>query len=262
MPFNAFLCRFKIALAVGALLSLGAPPGTASPDTVTVFAAASLRDALVQIERDFEAATGHDLVVSLAGSSLLARQIQQGAPVDVFISADVAWMDVLQQGGWIDAASRVDLLGNGLVIVGHRADAVAAPAAVLSRVTGHERIAMALVDAVPAGRYGKAALQSLGVWETLRPQVVQGDNVRSALALVARGEAAYGIVYASDAVADPGVHRLADFPPDSHPPIRYPAARVAGRAGNAGRAFLAFLQGPQARLAFEAQGFTVLAGSE
>lgn len=229
-------------------------------ESVTVFAAASLANAMVEVETAFEDATGHDLVVALAGSSALARQIQQGAPADVFISANPGWMDLLEAEALIDPHSRRDLLGNSLVLIAHGAsDPVEISESLdLPAMLGQGRLAMALVEAVPAGIYGRDALTALGLWDGVAPQVAEVDNVRAALALVALGEAPLGIVYATDAVAAPDVTVIGSFPADSHAPIVYPVALVAGSQGVAPEAFLSFLTGPEARAAFEAQGFTVL----
>lgn len=251
------LRRHLAAIACGALVL---PTWPAAAENVTVFAAASMTNALAEIEDRFEAETGHDLTVSLAGSSALARQIRQGAPADVFISANADWMDTLEAEGLIAPDSRFDLLGNAIVLIAHGEGA--APVGIgpdldLAGMLDGGRLAMALVEAVPAGIYGKAALTSLGLWEAVAPSVAQADNVRAALALVAVGEAPLGIVYATDAVAEDGVAVIGTFSPDSHPPIVYPAAAVAGRDGPAVHAFLDWLRGPAARAAFERQGFTV-----
>lgn len=243
---------------IAALMFL--PLQAAAEEVVTVFAAASLRTAMEEIEPGFEAATGHALTVSLAGSSALARQIQQGAPADVFLSANRDWMDVLESEDLIDAGTRRDLLGNRIVLVAHDPQATTVdPRRVdLLDLLDGGRLAMALVDSVPAGIYGKAALQSLGQWEDVAPRVAQADNVRAALALVSLGEAPYGIVYATDARADPGVTVVATFAEDSHPPIVYPAAAMRG-AGPGAQDFLDHLQSPEARAVFTAQGFTLRA---
>lgn len=236
-------------------------PAFAKADTVTVFAAASMANAVAEIETGFEADSGYDVVVSLAGSSALARQIQQGAPADIFISASTDWMDTVQQAGLIEQGSRFDLLGNSLVLVAFGTEA--APVEMtegvdLPAMLGEGRLAMALVDAVPAGIYGKAALESLGVWREVAPLVAQTDNVRAALALVATGEAPLGIVYATDAAAEDNVTIVGTFPADSHPPIIYPVADLANRDSPAENAFMEYLRSPAARAAFEGQGFTVL----
>jgi molybdate transport system substrate-binding protein len=248
--------------AVAAVALAMAPLTMAKAETVSVFAAASTANALAEIEAGFEAATGHDVVVSLAGSSALARQVQQGAPADIFISANPGWMDALEADGLLESGTRVDLLSNALVLIAHGPDAPPVdigPGLDLAGLLGDGRLAMALVEAVPAGIYGKAALRSLGLWEGVAPRVAQSDNVRAALALVASGEAPYGIVYATDAVAEDGVSVIGAFPPDTHPPILYPAADLATRDTEAEGAFLAYLRGPEARAAFERQGFVVVA---
>lgn len=234
----------------------------AQAERITVFAAASMTNALAEIETGFEAATGHDIVVSLAGSSALARQIQQGAPADIFISASTDWMDIVEADGLIETGTRFDLLGNTIVLVafGTEADSVdITPDLDLTGLLGTGRLAMALIDSVPAGIYGKAALQNLGLWDDVEAQVAQADNVRAALAFVATGEAPYGIVYATDAVAEDRVTIVGTFPPASHPPIVYPAADLSNRDVPAETRFLDYLRSPHARAAFERQGFMVLA---
>jgi len=242
-----------------AAIALTAPAG-AMAGTITVFAASSLTNAMAEIEPRFEAETGKDLVLVLAGSSALARQIEQGAPADVFVSANPGWMDRLDAGGLIEPGTRTDLLGNNLVLIA--ADPEAAPVKIgpgmdLAGLLGDGRLAMALVDAVPAGIYGKAALTSLGLWESVAAQVAQTKNVRAALALVALGEAPYGIVYATDARAEPGVTVVGRFPEDTHPPIVYPAAAIAGRAGPGTEALLRYLRATEAAAVFEREGFIV-----
>ncbi|MBO9456059.1 molybdate ABC transporter substrate-binding protein [Paracoccus sp. R12_1] len=250
------------ALAVTGAICAGLLSSSAAAEQITVFAAASMTNAMARIEQDFEAGTGHDLVVSLAGTSVLARQIQQGAPADIFISANADWMDALEQDGLIEPGTRFDLLANALVLVAHGKDAkpvAIGPDTDLAGLVGDGRLAMALVDAVPAGIYGKASLESLGLWDSVAPAVAQADNVRAALRLVATGEARLGIVYATDAVAEKDVSVIGSFPADSHPPIVYPAADIAGRDLPAETEFLDYLRGPQAREAFEQQGFVVMA---
>lgn len=246
-------------LPVLALIALAALPARAGD--VLIFAAASLKTALEEIATAFEDTTGHRATLALAGSSTLARQIEQGAPAEVFISANEGWMDALEGGGLIAVESRFDLVSNTLVLIAPGADAPPvqiAPGFDLAGLVGDGRLAMALVDAVPAGIYGKAALESLGIWEAVRPKVAQADNVRAALALVAAGEAPFGIVYATDAIADPRVTVVGAFPPESHPPIVYPAARVSGRDGAAATAFMDFLKTDASRVVLTGQGFTVL----
>ena len=238
------------------LAALIALAPAAHADEITIFAAASLKTALDQIAANWQAAQGDTVVISYAGSSQLAKQIQQGAPADLFISASTGWMDAVQDSDNIDPATRRDLLGNTLVLVGTGKPAEA-PIADLPALLGDAKLAMAMVDSVPAGQYGKAALESLGLWENVAPSVAQADNVRSALALVALGEAPYGIVYATDAHAEPKVHVVGTFPKGSYPPAIYPAALLKGAADPADKAFFDALSAPEADAIFAAQGFKV-----
>lgn len=250
--------RLPLAAAV-VLGGLAALPAAA--EGVTVFAAASLKTALDEVAAAWEAETGHEVTVAYAGSSQLARQIVAGAPADLFVSASVAWMDEVERAGLVAEGARRDLLGNRLVLIAHGRGAAPVeigPGFDLAGLLGEGRLAMALVDSVPAGQYGKAALTSLGVWEAVAPKVAQTDNVRAALALVATGEAPYGIVYATDAAAEDDVTVAGTFPEDSHPPIVHPAALLTGAADAADRAFFEALRGPEARAAFARQGFAVL----
>lgn len=261
MPVASYRSAFT-RLAVAPVLAISLLlPAAALADQVTVFAAASMKNAMEEVSGKFNEATGHDLAVSLAGSSALARQIQQGAPADLFISANPGWMDTLEEDGLIEQETRFDLLGNAIVLIAHGdAENVEIGAELdLAGMLGENRLAMAMIDSVPAGIYGKAAMESLGLWDAVAPKVAQTDNVRAALALVATGEAPLGIVYATDAAATDKVSVIATFPADSHPPIVYPAAAVAGHDNPAAIELLEFLHSPAARAAFEAQGFTVLA---
>ncbi|MDT0683498.1 molybdate ABC transporter substrate-binding protein [Roseicyclus sp. F158] len=242
----------RLVTCVATLLLLASP---AAAERVTVFAAASLKTAMDEIVPLWEAASGHEAAVSLAGSSLLARQIAAGAPADLFISANAAWMDDLEARGAIAEGSRVDLLTGELVLIAPAGSgAVPLEAEALETRLGDGRLAMALVEAVPAGIYGKAALESLGLWGTLSGRVAQSDNVRAALALVAAGEAPLGIVYATDAAAEPRVEVAAQFPDGSHPDVVYPAALTAG-SPEAAANLLRFLQGADARDVFGRLGF-------
>lgn len=241
-----------------ALVALLAAP--AAGEEITVFAAASLKTAMDEVAEGFTAEAGHDVTVSYAGSSALARQIELGAPADVFISANPGWMDRLEEAGAVEAGTRADLLGNRIVLIAHgqRAAAEIGPGMDLGAMLGEGRLAMALVDAVPAGIYGKAALVSLGQWESVADRVVQADNVRAALKLVAIGEAPFGVVYATDAAAEEGVSVLGAFPEESHPPIVYPVAAMSGRSTPVVAEFLGYLQSVSAREVFKRHGFTVL----
>lgn len=261
MYLSTLMKALKAAvLTLGVSALSGLPTGVRAAE-ISVFAAASLKTAMDDITATFAEATEHRAVVSMAGSSALARQIELGAPADVFLSANVAWMQYLAANGHIQPQTRVDLLGNKLVLIAPRDDAQVfefADDVDFGAALGSRRLAMALVDAVPAGIYGKAALTNMGLWEVARPRVVQMDNVRAAMALVALGEAGFGIVYATDAMAEPRVKIVAEFAQGSHPPIIYPVAAVSGRDNPVAGAFLTFLQGPQARDIFERHGFDVL----
>ena len=231
---------------------------------VTVFAAASLKTALDQIVADWQTDTGNSAAVSYAGTPQLAQQILQGAPADLFIAASEEWMDEVDHQGLIAPGSRHDLIANRLVLVAPAAhpDPVDLTDTAMALRLGTGKLAMALVDSVPAGQYGKAALTSLGLWAALEPRVAQAENVRAALALVALGEAPLGIVYASDAVAETGVAVVAEFPPASHPPIRYPMALIATSTAPAAPDLLRFLLSDPAQSRLLAAGFAPLpAGS-
>ena len=256
--------RQTVALAALITLTALAAPVFAQTESITVFAAASLKGPLDSAAAAWTKATGNAVTISYGGSSVLARQIEAGAPADVFLSAAVNWMDTLDQDRLIAADTRVKLWGNSLVIVAH--DRKATPftldaATDLAAILGPEKLAMALVDAVPAGQYGKQALTSLGLWDQVEPAVVQTEDVRAALALVATGEAAFGIVYATDAKAAQAAGQgvtVATFPADSHKPIIYPGAVVATSTKPEAKAFLSFLASQPAADIFAAQGFLIL----
>ncbi|PJK30212.1 molybdate ABC transporter substrate-binding protein [Minwuia thermotolerans] len=251
-----------IARALAAcLLGLGFVTTVRAAEPVTVFAAASLRNAMDAAIAAWRADTGQPAIAAYAGSSALARQIQQGAPADIFVSANPDWMDVLEQDGLLRAGTRVDLLTNAIVLVAHgrQAESVdVGPSLDLPALLGDRRLAMALVEAVPAGIYGRAALENLGLWDKVEARVVQAPNVRAALALVATGEAPYGIVYRTDAAASDNVSVVGTFAAGTHPPIVYPAAVTAESGNRHAAAFLAFLKGPAARAIFERHGFGVI----
>lgn len=249
----------RAIVAALAAVGIALAPMQAAADEVVVFAAASLTDALDRIAAGWSAETQHKAVISYAGSSALARQIQQGAPADIFVSASIDWMDAV--AGDLREGTRRDLLGNTLVLIAHGGDA--APVTVddsldLGGMLGDGRLAMALVDAVPAGIYGKAALTSLGLWDDVEARVAQTDNVRAALALVARNEAPLGVVYATDAAAEDDVSIIGTFPAESHAPIVYPAAITAESQSPVAAAFLDYLGSDAARAIWEAEGFTVI----
>lgn len=249
--------RLALASVLAATLAMPA----SAEEEVVVFAAASLKTALDAVAAEFEAETGHDVTVSYAGSGQLAKQIIQGAPADIFISAAENWMDEVERAGLVVAGTRADLLGNQLVLIAHGKGAAPVEIAAgfdLAGMLGDGRLSMAMVEAVPAGQYGKAALESLGIWASVEGAVAQSENVRAALALVSAGEAPFGIVYASDAVADDNVTVVGRFPAESHAPIVYPAALLTEAADAADRAFLEALSGDGADAIFAAQGFAIL----
>lgn len=236
---------------------------TASPsfaEDVSVFAAASLKNALDEVAAVYTEETGNTVTISYAGSNALAKQIIEGAPADIFISANTEWVDEVEKAGLVADGKRHDLLGNTLVLIANGSDAAPVeigPETDFKALIGDGKLAMALVDSVPAGQYGKAALESLGQWDAVSADVAQSDNVRAALALVATGEAPYGIVYATDAAAEDNVTIVGEFPADSYPTITYPAALLTGAADEADNAFYDALSGDAADAIFEKHGFTV-----
>jgi molybdate transport system substrate-binding protein len=254
---NARLTRW---FAAGFLLALAAAPASAA-DKVTVFAAASLKSALDAVGAAWTADTQTETAMSYAASSALAKQIEQGAPADVFISADMDWMNKLSDAKLIAEGSVVKLLGNDIVLVAPKDSASSVKIEKgfdLAAVLGDGKLAMGDVKGVPAGKYGKAALETLGAWAAVEGKVAMAENVRAALKLVATGEAALGIVYTTDAQAEPAVKVIGTFPPDTHPPIIYPVGLVATSKNGAAANFEAFLQGAKAQAKFKEQGFTVL----
>ena len=223
-------------------------------NSVTVFAAASLTDSLKAVADAYKAKTGRDVVLSFGASSTLARQIEQGAHADMFFSADIAWMDYLQDKKLIDAGSRKNLLGNQLVLIGAKPISIV-PGFKLAEALGDGKLALADPNSVPAGKYGKAALTTLGVWDSVSNRIAAAENVRVALEYVAQGAAPYGIVYATDAKVEPAVKIAGLFPENTHPPIIYPVA-LTKDAALAARDFLTFLSGPDARTIFDKAGFS------
>lgn len=237
------------------------PAGKAGAQTVTVFAAASLKNALDAAAAAFKEKQGVEIKISYAGSMALARQIESGAPADIFISADESSMDYLAGKNLIRSESRKNLLGNSLVVVAPRGAKLAKLAftrEALSAAIGEGKIATGDPASVPVGKYAKAALEKLGLWETAAPHFAFTDNVRSALMFVAREESPLGIVYATDAKSEPKVKVVAAFPADTHPPIIYPIALTSMAQGEGGAKFLAFLTSKAAKPIFVEQGFAVL----
>lgn len=250
------------AVASLAICLLVAPSHVLAGDKgPTVFAAASLKNALDAVARDWQEENGQRVVISYAATSALAKQIEQGAEADIFISADQAWMNYIVEQDLIDRDSRFDMVGNRLVLIApkdSRLKVSLEPSAPLGASLGEGRLAIANVAAVPAGKYAKAALQSLGMWDQVKTKLAEGENVRAALRLVSRGEVPLGVVYASDVKADPNVKVLASFPENSHPPIVYPAARLAGSKSPGSEAFLQYLRSADANRRFAENGFMAL----
>lgn len=255
---RAFLSILLLGL-LGARPDLGAAQGAAAataPDLV-VLAASSLTDALNEIGPAFSAASHRGVKLSYAASSTLARQIEAGAPADVFMSADTDWMDYLQTRNLIDTSSRRNVLGNRLVLISPADSTVSIrirPHFALGKLLGSGRLATGNPDAVPVGKYARIALTNLGVWSEVQDRIAPADNVRAALALVARGEAPLGIVYRTDALIEKKVRIVAEFPASSHDPIVYPVATTA-QAHDGAADFVKFLFSPTARAIFAKYGF-------
>lgn len=252
--------RIGAAIAIGVALVAGGPASAA--DDVLIFAAASLKNALDEVAAQYAADTGKAMKASYAASSALARQIEEGAPADIFISADLDWIDYLADKALIREETRGNLLGNRLVLIAP-ADSTATveigAGFPLASLLGDGRMAMADTKAVPAGKYGKAALESLGVWSAVADKLAEAENVRAALALVSQGEAPLGIVYRTDAAADPTVRIVGVFPEDSHPPIIYPIALLQEAPSADAAVALDYLRSEAARAIYEKHGFVALA---
>jgi molybdate transport system substrate-binding protein len=252
-----------IFAALAATLSIAAAPSPAAAQdkSITVFAAASMKNALDDVDAAFTKKTGTKVVASYDASSALMKQIEGGAPADVFVSADLKWMDYGSQKKLINDATRVNLLGNELVLIAPKDSKIGnvtlAPGFDLAKLAGDGRIATGDVKAVPVGIYAQAALDKLGIWSAVEPKMAMTANVRAALTLVARGEAVLGIVYATDAKVEPGVKVVSVFPESSHPPIIYPVAATTGAKPDA-TPYLAFLSSSAAKTIFESYGFTFL----
>jgi molybdate transport system substrate-binding protein len=252
----AFAAAFAFAALPHPALAQGA-----QDKSITVFGAASMKNALDDVDAAFTKQSGVKVVASYDASSALMKQIEGGAPADVFISADLKWMDYGSQKKLIKDDTRVNLLGNELVLIATKDSKIdkvtIGPGFDLAKLAGDGRIATGDVKAVPVGIYAQAALQKLGIWDAVEPKMAMTANVRAALTLVARGEAPLGIVYATDAKVEPGVKVVAVFPEDSHPPIIYPAAATTVAKPDA-TPYLAFLRGSAAKTIFEGYGFSFL----
>ncbi|SCB61373.1 molybdate transport system substrate-binding protein [Rhizobium aethiopicum] len=248
------------ALWLGAA-ALPVPVPAAAGEKLTVFAAASLKNALDAANAAWDGQSGKEAVTSYAASGALAKQIENAAPADIFISADLDWMDYLAKKDLIKPDSRSNLLGNRIVLVTEKDKAK--PVEIkqdfdLAALLGDGKLAMGEPKSVPAGKYAMAALEKLGLWTSVESKVAGAESVRAALALVSRGEAPYGIVYQTDAAADKGVAVVGTFPADSHPPIIYPIAILAESKNPDAAAYLDFLKSDKATAFFTAQGFTIL----
>src|SRR5271165_539388 len=263
------ICRVRFPtsrdLLVFVLLALSSTvwsiPASARDQKLVIFAAASLKDALDEVNTAYQREKGQETATSYAASSTLAKQIEAAAPADVFISADLDWMDYLAKRNLIKPETRVNLLGNRLVLIAPINSTVRlsiGPNFPIAQALGSGRLAIADPNGVPAGKYGKATLEALGVWPSVADKLAPAENVRATLLLVSRGETPLGIVYQTDAVADKGVKILGTFLDGTHPPIIYPIAAVAASTNPADAGYLAFLKSPAARSLFEMQGFTVL----
>lgn len=255
------MASFWGRLIFGATLTTVVAVQAVAADKITVFAAASLTNALQEVAAQYKASHHNvEVVPSFASSSTLARQIEAGAPADIFISADQKWMDYAIEKKTIDTATRKTLLGNSLVVVAPKASAQ--PSLTISKETpwltllNGGRLAVGDPAHVPAGIYAKQALSWLGAWDAVESHLAPSEDVRGALALVERGEAPLGIVYGSDAVASKGVKVVGEFPEASHPKVEYPLAIVAGHKNAAVDSFYRYLQGPQAAAVFKHYGFT------
>ncbi|HWC63590.1 MAG TPA: molybdate ABC transporter substrate-binding protein [Rhizomicrobium sp.] len=244
-------------LGIAALLPLAS--GAQAQTAITVFAASSLTDSMKAVADAYEKKSGLHVTLSFGGSNTLAQQIDQGAPADLFFSADTDWMDFLVQHNCMAPATRRNLLGNRLVLVGgpQSKPLTIAPRLNLAAALGSGKLALADPNSVPAGKYGKAALTALGIWDSVADKIAPAENVRVALEYVARGEAPYGIVYETDAKAAPQIRIVGTFPGNTHPPIVYPVA-LTRTASAAAKDFLGYLSGPDARAIFEKAGFTYL----
>jgi molybdate transport system substrate-binding protein len=255
---------FVGSILLSLLLLLGCTwsiPASAQDAKLVIFAAASLKDALDQVHAALEHEKGQKTATSYAASSTLAKQIEAAAPADIFISADLDWMDYLAKRNLIKPETRANLLGNRLVLiapVNSVAQLAIGPNFSLAQALGNGRLAIADPNSVPAGKYGKAALEALGVWSSVTDRLAPAENVRATLALVSRGETPLGIVYQTDADSDKGVKIIGTFPENTHPPIIYPIAVVASSTNPAAVDYLAYLKSPVARGIFEKNGFTVL----
>lgn len=259
LPFRTAAAVIAFALTA----PLFSPPAFSQNEPVVVFAAASMKNALDEAAKKWTEKSKIEVKSSYAASSALAKQIEAGAPADIFISADLDWMNYVDGKKLVKAGTRSNLLGNSIVLVANKdwskGDVKIGQGFELAKLLGDGRLSMADTATVPAGKYGKSALEKLGVWDSVSGKLAQAENVRAALALVGRGEAPLGIVYKTDAAADSNVKIIGSFPDDSHKPIVYPAAQIETSKNAKAAEFLHYLASPEAKTIFEKHGFTVLA---
>jgi molybdate transport system substrate-binding protein len=248
--------RRVFSLFAAVALAICTAPSQAQ--NTTIFAAASLKDALDEIDAQYQAKGGTKAAVSYAASSALAKQIESGAPADIFISADLDWMDYVEKRKLVKAGTRTNLLRNEIVLIApadSKASVTIGPKFPLAKLLGDGRLAMADPDSVPAGKYGKAALETLEVWASVADRVARAENVRAALNFVSRGEAPFGIVYRTDASADKKVRIVAAFPANTHPPIVYPAGMLTEGKSPAAEKYFQFMKSSEAQAIFKKHGF-------
>lgn len=256
------MSRLSLRLFALIAIALSLPAFAQDKAPLTVFAAASLKESMDEAAAAYEKKTGMPVRVSYAASSALARQIEQGAPADVFFSADLEWMDYLQQRKRVEASQRRNLLGNELVLVAPKASTakvdLTRAGSLAAALGANGRLAVGQTATVPAGKYAKASLQALKQWDSVQSRLAESESVRAALMLVSRAEAPLGIVYASDAKAEPGVRVVATFPAGSHPPIVYPVSALSGARNAQAQAFVTWLGSQEARAIFQRRGFLLL----
>ncbi len=246
------------SLIIAALML--SPLALAQAESIRIFAAASTTNALGDIINAYTAETGKAVVPSFASSSTLAKQIDQGAPADVYLSANPKWMDFIEGKGLVEPGTRINLLGNRITLIQPLSGELSIEISKdmdLAGILGDDKLAMGDPDHVPAGIYGRKALEFLGLWDSVSPKVARAKDVRAALALVERAEAPLGIVYATDAAISKKIKVVAVFPEETHPPIIYPACIIKGKAGDDAQSFFEFLKSPKAAEIFKTYGFSI-----
>ncbi|WP_051958072.1 molybdate ABC transporter substrate-binding protein [Desulfobacter vibrioformis] len=251
--WSVFFCLIFSALMLS-------PLALAQAESIRIFAAASTTNAVGDIINAYTAETGKAVVPSFASSSTLAKQIDQGAPADMYLSANPKWMDFIEGKDLVEPGTRTNLLGNRITLIqplSGELDIEISKDMDLAGILGDDKLAMGDPDHVPAGIYGRKALESLGLWESVSPKVARAKDVRAALALVERAEAPLGIVYATDAAISKKIKVVAVFPEHTHPPIIYPACIIKGKANDDAKAFFEFLKSPKAAEIFKTYGFSI-----